>query len=175
VTEAQRAQKIRLILCDVDGVLTDGGLYYGADGELLKRFNVKDGHGLVMWRLAGGRSGVLTARRSAAVEKRAAELQMSPVLTGHRDKRAGFQLAVEQSGLAPSAICYVGDELNDLGPLQLCGLAACPADAVPEVKQACHLVLDAPGGHGAIRELVEHLMRAQGTWTAMVERMRSAT
>lgn len=175
MTVDERARKIRLILLDVDGVLTDGGLYYGAEGELMKRFDVKDGHGLVMWRIAGGRSGILTARRSKAVEKRAEELKLDPVLQGQRDKRAGFMQAASAAGLAPDEICYVGDDTNDLGPLELAGLAVTPGDAVPEAKAAAHLVTVAPGGRGAVRELVEYLLRAQGKWDEILRMMRAGT
>lgn len=175
MTLAERAQRIRLILLDVDGVLTDGGLYYGAEGELMKRFDVKDGHGLVMWRISGGRAGILTARKSLAVQKRAEELKLDPVLQGQRDKRAGFVEAARLAGLAPEQICYMGDDTNDLGPLELCGLAVTPADAVPEARAAAHLVTVALGGHGAVRELVEHLLRAQQKWDEIVAQMRAGT
>jgi 3-deoxy-D-manno-octulosonate 8-phosphate phosphatase (KDO 8-P phosphatase) len=168
-----RARRIKLILCDVDGVLTDGSLYYGPEGEVMKRFDVKDGHGLVMWRISGGRAGILTARRSAIVQKRAEELQMSPILQGQRDKRQGFLDALTEAKLAAEEVCYVGDDTNDLGPLELAGLACAPADAVPEARAQSQLVTAAPGGRGAIREIVELLLRTQGTWDAVVAAMRS--
>jgi len=168
----ERARRIRFILMDCDGVLTDGGLYYGAEGELFKRFDVKDGHGLVMWRLSGGRSGVLTARTGKAIQKRAEELKFELVLQGHRDKRKGFLEALDRTGLSAEEVCYVGDETNDLGPLSLCGLAVTPADAVAEARAQAHLITQAPGGHGAVRELCEFLLRAQGKWDGMVELMR---
>ena len=173
MTFDDRARRIRFILMDVDGVLTDGGLYYGPDGELFKRFDVKDGHGLVMWRISGGRAGVLTARSGAATQKRADELKLELVLQGQRDKRAGFLQALSRTNLTADEICYVGDETNDLGPLELCGLAVAPADAVAEVKAHSHFVTQAHGGRGAIRELVERILRAQGKWESIVELMRS--
>jgi 3-deoxy-D-manno-octulosonate 8-phosphate phosphatase (KDO 8-P phosphatase) len=169
----ERALRVKLLLMDVDGVLTDGGLYYGAGGEMMKRFNVKDGHGLVMWRIMGGRSGILTARRSDAVEARARELRLELVLQGQKDKRAGFEEACRISGLNPRELCYVGDETNDLGPLEAAGLAVCPSDAVPEVRAASHLITRAAGGQGAIREVVEVLLRAQDRWEEVLGLMRS--
>ncbi|MBS2030034.1 MAG: HAD hydrolase family protein [Deltaproteobacteria bacterium] len=157
---------------DVDGVLTDGSLYYGDNGELMKRFSVKDGHGLVMWRLSGGRAGILTARRSQLVEKRAEELKLAPVLQGQRDKRAGFVEALELANLPAEAVCYVGDDTNDLGPLELCGLAVAPADAVKEARAEAHWVTRAPGGKGAVRELVDALLRIQGKYEGVIEMMR---
>jgi len=168
-----RAKKIQLILMDVDGVLTDGSLYYGPDGEVMKRFSVKDGHGLVMWRLAGGRAGILTARRSTLVEKRAEELKLAPVLQGQRDKRAGFLEALKLANLPAEAVCYVGDDTNDLGPLELCGLAVAPADAVKEAREEAHLVTHAKGGKGAVRELADMLLRVQGKYDAVIEMMRN--
>jgi 3-deoxy-D-manno-octulosonate 8-phosphate phosphatase (KDO 8-P phosphatase) len=175
VSPEDRARRIQLLMMDVDGVLTDGSLYYGPEGEALKRFDVKDGHGLVMWRISGGRAGILTARRSAIVEKRAAELKLDPVLQGQRDKRAGFHEALKLAGLPAEAVCYVGDDTNDLGPLELAGLAVAPADAVEEARTQAHLVTRAPGGHGAVRELVELLLRAQGKWGEVIAKMRAGT
>ena len=159
-----RAAKVRLLVFDVDGVLTDGGLYYGPDGEAFKRFNVKDGHGIVMSRLVGLPSAILTARKSGQVEKRGAELGMVAVLQGHRDKNAGLTELVTTLGVPEDALAYIGDDTNDLGPLSRVGLAACPADAVAEVRRVAHFVTRANGGHGAARELCELVLRARGLW-----------
>lgn len=160
----ERAARVRLLVFDVDGVLTDGGLYYGPEGEALKRFNVKDGHGIVMSRLVGLPSAILTARRSGQVEKRGAELGMVAVLQGHRDKNAGLTELITTLGVSEDAIAYIGDDTNDLGPLSRVVLAACPADAVEEVRRAAHFVTRANGGHGAARELCELVLRARGLW-----------
>lgn len=169
---AARAREIRLLLLDVDGVLTDGSLYYGPQGEAFKRFDVKDGHGLVMWRVCGGRTGILTARTSEIVAKRAAELRLDPVLQGQKDKLAGFRKVLELTLLRPEQICYAGDDTNDLAVLESAGLAVAPADAAPEVRAVAHWVTQAPGGRGAVREVAELLLRAQGLWETALERMR---
>jgi len=159
-----RARDVELLVMDVDGVLTDGGLWYGPDGEMFKRFDVKDGHGLVLARLVGLRAAILTARRSKIVEIRARELGLSPVSQGNRDKRAGLFKLLEEAGLPASRAAYVGDDLNDLAPMEEVHLAACPSDACPEARAMAHFVSSAPGGHGAVREIIELLLKAQGKW-----------
>lgn len=168
----ERAARVRLLVFDVDGVLTDGGMYYGESGEALKRFDVKDGHGLVLARLAGLRSAVLSARTSALVEVRARELGLAAVLQGRRYKAPALKELLAQFELAPEACAYMGDDVNDLGPMALVGLSACPADAAPEVLQAAHFVSQRPGGHGAARELVELCLKAGGHWERLLEDMR---
>ncbi len=167
-----RAQRVRLLLLDVDGVLTDGGLYYGPQGEALKRFHVKDGHGIVMWRVCGGRTAILTARTSEIVARRAAALKIDPVLQGQKDKHAGFTKLLELTQLPAEAVCYIGDDTNDLAVLESAGLAVAPADAVPEARAVAHWVTQASGGHGAVRELTEMLLRAQGLWETALGHMR---
>lgn len=160
----ERARKVKLLVLDVDGVLTDGGLYYGPEGEALKRFDVKDGHGIVLCRDTGLPSAILTARSSRAVEVRAGELRIPFVLQGQRDKKAGLEKLLGLCELAPEALAYIGDDVNDLPVLTRVGFAAAPADARPEVKEHVHYVCENRGGHGAVRELCELLLRAQGRW-----------
>lgn len=167
-----RAKRVKLLLLDVDGVLTDGGMWFGPEGEAFKRFDVKDGHGIVMWRLAGGRTGILSARNSASTASRAKELRLDPVLQGKRDKRTGFAEALALTGLAAEEVAYMGDDTNDLAPLSLAGLALAPADATPEARAEAHLVMQAPGGRGAVREACELLLRAQGHWDDVIRRLR---
>jgi 3-deoxy-D-manno-octulosonate 8-phosphate phosphatase (KDO 8-P phosphatase) len=167
-----RLGKVQLLLLDVDGVLTDGSLYYGPDGEALKRFHVKDGHGIVMWRVAGGRTGILSARTSGPVTARARELRLDPVLQGQKDKAQGFAEALRLTGLTAEQVCYVGDDTNDLAPLSLCGVAVAPADACPEARAAAHWVTSVPGGQGAVREVTERLLKAQGKWAGVLEVMQ---
>ncbi|MGC4121858.1 MAG: HAD hydrolase family protein [Myxococcales bacterium] len=166
-----RAKDLQLLVLDVDGVLTDGGLYYGAEGEQLKRFDVKDGHGLVLAHMAGLQVAILTGRRSAIVEKRAAELWIAPVLQGHRDKRAGLAQLLAQARVPVERTGYVGDDLNDLPAMSEVRLAACPADAVSEVQERCHYVARASGGRGAVREVLEVILKAQGKWADAVAQM----
>ena len=166
-----RARDIELLVLDVDGVLTDGGLYYGAEGEQLKRFDVKDGHGLVLAHLVGLRVAILTGRRSAIVEKRAAELWIDPVLQGQRDKRTGLAQLLAQAKVPAERTAFAGDDLNDLPAMSQVRLAACPADAVGEVRERCHYVAQAPGGRGAVREILETILKAQGKWADAVVKM----
>jgi 3-deoxy-D-manno-octulosonate 8-phosphate phosphatase (KDO 8-P phosphatase) len=168
----ERASRVRLLVFDVDGVLTDGGLFYGDGGEVMKRFDVKDGHGLVLAREAGLRTAILTARSSSIVEVRGRELGLSAVFQGRKNKAAGFRELLAQLGASPEECAYMGDDLNDLGPLSMAGLSACPSDAAPEVRQEVHYVARNRGGHGAARELVELCLKASGRWEATVQHMR---
>ncbi len=155
-----RAARIRLLLLDVDGVLTDGRLWYGPEGEALKAFDVHDGHGLVLIR-DRIQLGVVSGRPGKASEARLRELRFSHLVFGQRDKLAGYaQLA--HLGLPDDAVAYMGDDVNDLPLLRRVGLSAAPADARPEVRAAVHFVAGAPGGRGAVRELCDLIARAQG-------------
>jgi 3-deoxy-D-manno-octulosonate 8-phosphate phosphatase (KDO 8-P phosphatase) len=167
----RRARAVELLVFDVDGVLTDGGLYYGPTGEALKRFDVKDGHGLVLARLVGLRAAVLTARKSDMVAKRGAELGLCAIEQGHKDKKKGLLEMLGRLGLGPEACAYMGDDVNDLAPMALVGLPACPSDAVPEVRQRALFVAQGTGGHGAARELVELCLKASNRWEKALDLM----
>jgi 3-deoxy-D-manno-octulosonate 8-phosphate phosphatase (KDO 8-P phosphatase) len=156
----RRAARIRLFLLDVDGVLTDGRLYYGPEGEALKAFDVKDGHGMVLLR-DHVELGVVSGRPGAASVKRLEELRVKHLVFGERDKLVGYaQLA--HLGVPDEEVAYMGDDVNDLPLLHKVGLSACPADARPEVREAVHFVARAPGGRGAVRELCDLLLKAKG-------------
>jgi 3-deoxy-D-manno-octulosonate 8-phosphate phosphatase (KDO 8-P phosphatase) len=161
---ASRAARVRAFVFDVDGVLTDGALWYGNEGEAFKRFDVKDGHAMVLARLVGVPVALLTARVSRIVAVRAEELKLTRVFQGRREKGPAFEELCAELGLAPEAVAYMGDDVNDLAPLARAGLAACPADAVEEVRQVAHLVSSRAGGHGAARELIELCLKASGRW-----------
>ncbi|MBP3957055.1 HAD-IIIA family hydrolase [Gemmata sp. G18] len=161
---SQRAAAIELLLLDVDGVLTDGRVVYADDGRELKFFHVRDGSGLKLWRAAGKRAAIVSGRDSRAVERRAAELGIHPVLQGRENKLRAFEDVLAQTGLNPEQVCAIGDDLPDVPVLRRCGLAAAVADACPEARAAAHYVTAVPGGHGAVRELIEWLLRAQGRW-----------
>jgi 3-deoxy-D-manno-octulosonate 8-phosphate phosphatase (KDO 8-P phosphatase) len=152
-----------LLTLDVDGVLTDGGIVLGGDLEI-KRFHVRDGSALKAWSRSGKRIALVTGRRSRAVEVRAAELGIETVVQGATDKWRSLQVVLEESSVVRGAVCYVGDDLPDLVPMQQCGLAAAPADACPEVRAAAHYVTRTPGGRGVVREVVELILRCQGVW-----------
>jgi len=164
MTLHDRAHLVRLLVMDVDGVLTDGGLYYGPDGEVMKRFDVKDGHGLVMLRHLGIPAAILTARSSRIVETRMRELGVAHIVQGARDKEAGLQRILDATGLTADQVAYIGDDVNDLPVLKRVGLSACPSDARQEVRESVHYVCRTPGGRGAVRELVEVILHAQGRW-----------
>ena len=159
----RRAAALTWLLCDVDGVLTDGRLYYGA-GEPLVAFDIKDGLGLKLAQQAGLKVGVLSGRASPSVAHRAAELGLDAIILGRVDKRSAFAALLQAEGLAAAAVAYVGDDLLDLPVLERCGLALAPADACPEVRAAAQLVLEHRGGRGAVREAVERLLGARGRW-----------
>jgi len=165
MTELQeRARRVALLVLDVDGVLTDGSLYYGPDGEVMKRFDVKDGHGLVILRHLGIPSAILTARSSKIVETRMRELGVPHIVQGAKDKEAGLERILAAARVTEEQVAYIGDDVNDLPVLTKVGFSACPADARPEVLAAVDYVCKAPGGHGAVRELVELILHAQGRW-----------
>jgi 3-deoxy-D-manno-octulosonate 8-phosphate phosphatase (KDO 8-P phosphatase) len=158
----ERARAVRLAIFDVDGVMTDGTIYMGADGEALKAFNILDGHGLKMLQAAGVATAILSGRSSEAVSRRARELAIAYVLQGAEDKVRAFERLRGELGLEPRACAFMGDDLPDLGVMRLCGLAAAPDNAVVAVKAAAHHVTRARGGNGAVREFCELVLAAQG-------------
>ena len=161
---ASRASRIRLLVLDVDGVLTDGGLLYGPSGEESKRFHVHDGLALVAAHQAGLQVAVLSSRASAAVARRMAELGVGEVHQGVGDKASALDALRERLGLETGEIAVMGDDLPDLGAMGRAGLALAPANAVPEVKRAAHWVARRRGGDGAVREAVEMLLKARRLW-----------
>lgn len=168
----ERASKVRLLVFDVDGVLTDGFLYYGRDGETLKRFDVKDGQGIVLAARVGLNSAILSARSSPIVDVRGQQLGLAAVLQGCGDKVAGLGELLSQLKTSPNHCAYMGDDVNDLGPMEMVGLSACPVDAVPEVRSRALFVTKSPGGRGAARELVELCLKASGRWEAALDLVR---
>jgi 3-deoxy-D-manno-octulosonate 8-phosphate phosphatase (KDO 8-P phosphatase) len=164
----RRALELRWVLSDVDGVLTDGRLYYGKSGEDLKVFDVKDGLAVAMARRVGLQVGILTARRSAALEQRARELGLEEVITGRRDKGAAFDELLARRDVEARQVAYLGDDLTDLPVLERAGLSLAPADAAAEVRQRVHVTLATAGGRGALRETMETLLRARGQWQEVV-------
>ena len=164
MTAAPRASRIRLLVLDVDGVLTDGGLFYGASGEETKRFHVHDGLALVAARKAGLQIAVLSSRASAAVTRRMTELGVSEVHQGIGDKAGALAALCERLGIPASAVAMMGDDLPDLAAMGQVGLALAPANAVAEVKRAAQWVARRRGGDGAVREAVEMLLKARRAW-----------
>ena len=165
-----RARGLKWLLLDVDGVLTDGRLWFDAQGEIVKVFDVRDGLGIRLLTEAGIQVGILSARKSAIVEKRARDLGLAEILQGHEHKLSAYRDFLARHALDPSAVAYLADDLLDLPVLGDCGLAAAPADAVPDVRSRVHFVTAAYGGRGAVRELAERLLVARGVWDSIVER-----
>jgi 3-deoxy-D-manno-octulosonate 8-phosphate phosphatase (KDO 8-P phosphatase) len=158
---SRRARALRLAIFDVDGVLTDGTLYIGAQGEAFKAFNILDGHGLKMLQAGGVAAAILSGRESQAVARRAEELAIAHVVQGSADKVADFERLIGGLGIPASACAFVGDDLPDLEVMRRCGLAIAVANAVEAVKAAAHYVTRASGGRGAVREACEMLLHAR--------------
>jgi 3-deoxy-D-manno-octulosonate 8-phosphate phosphatase (KDO 8-P phosphatase) len=166
----QRAARVKLFLCDVDGVLTDGSIFIGGEREF-KRFNIRDGLGLVLARRAGLKIGWVSARPSLATKLRTDELKIHfLVQQGDRLSKTGaIEELLAQEKLSWNDVCFVGDDIVDLGPLKRAGFSVAVADGVAEAKAAAHFVTRAAGGRGAIREIVEMILKAQGKWDSFVE------
>jgi 3-deoxy-D-manno-octulosonate 8-phosphate phosphatase (KDO 8-P phosphatase) len=161
-----RAARIRLMIFDVDGILTDGSLQYGASGETLKTFNVLDGLGIKLLQQSGVRAAIITARKSEIVAKRAADLGIEHVLQGVHDKRAGFEQLLAQTSAQAQESGFVGDDLIDLPVLSRVGFAASVPNGHAEVRARVHFVTQAAGGKGAVRELCDFILQAQGNYQA---------
>jgi len=164
-----RVAALEWILTDVDGVLTDGRLHYGPEGEAWKSFHVRDGLGLKLAQRAGLKVGVLSARGGPALEARAAELGLDAVVTRREDKGRAFREFLDEHGVKARRVAYAGDDLVDLPILLACGLSFAPADSAPEVRDRVDHTLAAPAGCGAVREMVEWILRARGDWDRVVE------
>lgn len=168
----ERLQQIQLILSDVDGVLTDGGITYDNQGIESKSFHVRDGLGIKLWQRTGHKFGIITARSSHIVKLRMAELGVETVRQGSQDKLpVGLQL-IRDMGLEPNQVCYVGDDLSDLPLLARVGLAVSVADGVAEVRSMAHVTTKLSGGQGAIRELVEMILKSQNRWEELLQAFR---
>jgi 3-deoxy-D-manno-octulosonate 8-phosphate phosphatase (KDO 8-P phosphatase) len=156
-----KARRIRFVLTDCDGVLTDGGVYYSEQGERLKRFNIRDGMGVERLRLlAGIETGIVSGELSASIQKRAEKLGITECHLGAKDKAAVVNALLARLGLAAEHVAYIGDDVNDLPAFSVVGLSACPRDAEFAVKSVADVVLERPGGYGAFRELAEIVLSA---------------
>jgi 3-deoxy-D-manno-octulosonate 8-phosphate phosphatase (KDO 8-P phosphatase) len=163
-----RAAALEWILTDVDGVLTDGRLVYGPEGEAWKTFDVRDGLGLKLAQRAGLKVGVLSARGGPALERRAGELGLDAVVIRREDKRQAFRELLDERRVRARQVAYAGDDLVDLPILLACGLSFAPADAVAEVRERVDHTLSCLGGRGAVREMVEWILRARGDWERVI-------
>ncbi len=164
-----RLRRIKLFLCDVDGVLTDGSVFIGGEREV-KRFNIRDGLGLVLARRAGLKVGWVSARPSLATKMRAQELKIDfLVQQGDKSSKTGaVEKLLAREKLEWSEVCFVGDDVVDLGPLARAGFGVAVADARPEAKAAADFVTSAVGGRGAVREVIEMILQAQGKWEPVI-------
>jgi 3-deoxy-D-manno-octulosonate 8-phosphate phosphatase (KDO 8-P phosphatase) len=168
---AARCRALRLVLTDVDGVLTDGTVLLLPDGSEAKAFHIRDGLGIVLARKAGLKIGLLSGRASEAVAARGRELSLDVVRQGISDKRAALAEILREHGLQAHEVAYMGDDLNDLGVITEVGLSAAPADAPFEVRAQAFMVTDARGGEGCFREFLEAILKARGQWESLLTAM----
>jgi 3-deoxy-D-manno-octulosonate 8-phosphate phosphatase (KDO 8-P phosphatase) len=157
----ERARKVKMILMDVDGTLTDGTILVLPDGEELKSYNVKDGAGILLARLAGLKMGIITGKTSKSLEKRAEKLKILEVYQGVLDKKRVFEEILAKNKLNAEEVAYIGDDVGDLEVIKSAGLAAAVADAHPAIKKRSHFICTRPGGKGAVREFIEFILEAQ--------------
>jgi 3-deoxy-D-manno-octulosonate 8-phosphate phosphatase (KDO 8-P phosphatase) len=173
----KRAAQIDLLLMDVDGTMTDGGviLLSQPDGSALeiKKFDAHDGQGLTLARTAGLRTGCITGRESGALLRRAKEMKMEFIYMKQSLKMPAYEEILAKAGVVDSAVAYVGDDLPDIPLMRRVGLAVAVGDAVPEVKKAAHYTTKALAGHGAVREAVELILKSKGVWEANIETARA--
>jgi YrbI family 3-deoxy-D-manno-octulosonate 8-phosphate phosphatase len=167
---ASRCRPIELILSDVDGVLTDGGVIFDNQGIEIKRFHIRDGLGIKLWQRAGHHFGLITGRASHIVQLRAKELGVELVRQGIDDKLPAVKQIANQLKLRADQVCYVGDDLPDLPVLRWSGLAAVVSDGCDELHTAAHYITKAAGGRGALREIVELILKAKGRWLDIVHK-----
>ena len=160
----RRLRKVQLLVLDVDGVLTDGGLWFSGDGQLIKRFDVRDGLGIRLLQQAGLEIALLSGGQGGATEVRARQLGIRHCLVGIKDKPAALKALQAELGVTAPGTAFVGDDLNDLAVRPVVGLLLAPADACQAVRRRADAVLNQPGGHGAVRELAERLLQARGGW-----------
>jgi 3-deoxy-D-manno-octulosonate 8-phosphate phosphatase (KDO 8-P phosphatase) len=164
----QASARIRLLVLDVDGTLTDGSIVLGPDGQEWKRFCVRDGLGIAMWKRAGGLVAIITGRRSEALTHRARELGIDHVHQSASDKAQALGTVLAATGCAAHETVAIGDDLPDLALFRRVAFGMAPADAAPEVRAAARHVMRSPGGHGAVREAIEVLLRGDGRWDSLV-------
>ncbi len=165
----QRCLAVRAIISDVDGVLTTGHLWLSEHGYELKAFHVRDGMGCHVWKKAGYRLGLLSKRQSVVVEQRAREMGVDQLIQGVGPKWPAVENVLNAWGLSPHEVCYLGDDLPDIAVMERVGLGVAVADAASDVRAAAHYVTATPGGGGALREVIEMILRTQGLWDMLLE------
>ena len=165
-----RCQAVELILSDVDGVLTDGGVIFDNQGIEIKKFHIRDGLGIKLWQRAGYKFGIVTARNSHIVKVRAAELGIDIIRQGFEDKLPTIREIMSQLRIAPDQVCFIGDDLTDLAAINLVGLGVAVADASAEVCAAADYVTRLGGGKGAVRETIELILKAKNRWVDLIRK-----
>jgi len=166
----ERARRIKLLLMDCDGVLTDGRLWLTSDGDEQKAFHARDGQGISLLHRAGLRTGIITGRTSSAVDRRAQDLKMSYVRQYAKDKIKALDEILADAGVARDECAYIGDDVADIPVMRRVGFAVAVSDAVEETKQAAHYLTELKGGQGAVREACDLILKAQGRWDELMER-----
>ncbi len=169
----QKLTKIKLILFDVDGVLCSGDITYSDSGSEIKTFDVQDGMGVTLARLAGLKTGIITGRKSAVIERRAEELKIDYLSQGSFNKLPAFKKMVEESGIEESEICYIGDDILDLPILDRVGFSVAVANGREEVKADCDYITVNRGGRGAVREVIEMILKRQGKFDVLLNSLRN--
>jgi YrbI family 3-deoxy-D-manno-octulosonate 8-phosphate phosphatase len=163
-------EKIELILSDVDGVMTDGGIHLLDDGSQMMKFHIRDGMGVRLWREAGKRFGIVTGRNLESIRRRAADLWLDIVRLGIDDKLPAIDALAAEFNITREQNCYIGDDLLDLATIRAVGLGVAVADAVEDVRRAARYVTSVTGGHGAVREVVELVLKNTSRWDDVLKR-----
>ncbi len=166
---AEKIRSVKLLILDVDGVMTDGSIVYDNDGGELKTFNVMDGHGIKLLMKASIRLALITARSSRAVLRRAEELGITLVYQGTRDKLSAFKEILEETSLEAGQTAYMGDEIIDIPVLKRAGLSITVPDAASEVRERVDYITEKKGGRGAVREVAELILKEQGKWEGVIK------
>ena len=169
----ERARRIKLLLMDCDGTLTDARIWLTPDGDEQKAFHARDGQGISLWHRAGFKSGIISGRASSGVKRRAHELKMAYVHQYAKNKIVALEEIIADAHVAVNECCFIGDDLGDIGVMRLVGLAVAVADAAVDTKRAAHHVTALKGGAGAVREVIELILQAQDRWDELVEQVAS--
>ena len=163
-----RAQRIKLLLMDCDGVMTDGRIWLTPDGDEQKAFHARDGQGISIWQRAGLKSGIISGRTSTGLKRRAHELKMDYVHAYAKDKTVALEEIIADAKASLDECCYIGDDLGDIGVMRKVGLAVAVSDAASDTKAAAHYITKLAGGRGAVREVIELILSAQNRWDELV-------
>ena len=163
----ERAKKVRLLILDVDGVLTGGGIFYDNFGDEFKRFNVHDGFGMILLNKAGIKSVIITAKKTRIVKHRANEMRVAAVYSDHKKLKI-YKKVIGRFGVSDEEVCFMGDDLLDLPIIKRAGFSVAPPNAVEEVKNSAHYITKKSGGSGAVREVIEIILKSQGLWEKVI-------